>query len=153
MGRRRRRWRESAYAWWAGFAVLGVASILLKSWRLALLTLLLWALYEFCLVPTACRVLPPQGPICAERVRGRLFGCSAEHQQIKNDALWRMAGVSNPFRKPPPPQPPPDRHRVTGVLVVARKARGLEQTDRLVLAFATLATILAFAGMVASLAM
>jgi hypothetical protein len=149
MGRRRRRWRESAYAWWAAFAVLGVATVLLKSWRLLLLTLLLWSLYEFCLVPTTCRVMTRQGFTCMERVRGRLFACKPEHQQIKNDALWRLAGLRNPFRKPPPP---PDPNRVTGVLVVSPRIRGrLEQTDRLVLAVATLVTVVTFVGMVAGL--
>jgi hypothetical protein len=150
MGRRRRRWRESAYAWWAVFAVLGLITVALRSWRLALITLLLWSLYEFCLVPTNCRVMTRQGYTCLERVRGRLFACNAEHQQIKNDALWRLAGLSNPFRKPPPP---PDPNRVTGVLVVSPKIRGtLEQGDRIVLTVAALATVLTVAGMVAGLA-
>jgi hypothetical protein len=146
MGRRRRRRRESVYAWWAGFAALGVASILLKSWRLALLTLLLWCLYEFCLNPTTCRVMTRQGYSCPEPVRGRLFACTAEHQHLKNDALWRLAGLSNPFRKPPPP---PDPNRVTGVLVVSPKIRGrLAQADRIVLTVAALATVVTFVGVV-----
>lgn len=123
--------------------------MLLKSWRLALLTLLLWCLYEFCLVPTTCRVMTRQGFTCLERVRGRLFACTAEHQHIKNDALWRLTGISNPFRKPPPP---PDPNRVTGVLVVSPKIRGrLAQTDRIVLTVATVATLATVVGTVVGL--
>lgn len=149
MGRRRRRRRETARVWWAGFAVLGVASVLLTSWRLALLTLLLWCLYEFCLVPTTCRVMTRQGYSCVEPVRGRLFACRPEHQQIKNDALWRLFGLRNPFRRP---APPPDPNRVTGVVVVSPKVRGtLAQQDRIVLTLACVATVAIFIGMVVGL--
>ena len=149
MGRRRRRWRESAYMWWAAFAVLGGAAWLLPSWRLALLGVLLWCLYEFCFVPTVCRIMTRQGHSCPEPVRGRLFAHSAEHQQVKNDALWRSAGISNPFHKPPPP---PDPNRVTGVLLVSRRVRGrLAQQDRIVLGVAALGTVAIIIGTVVGL--
>ncbi|HEU5156917.1 MAG TPA: hypothetical protein VFU43_07960 [Streptosporangiaceae bacterium] len=149
MRRRRRRWREPVYVWWAVFALLGVAAILTKSWRLALLGVLLWCLYEFCLVPTACGVLTRQGYTCLEPVRGRLFACGAEHQQIKNDALWRLAGLSNPFHKPPPP---PDPNRTTGMLVVSPQVRGrLSGDDRILLTVASLLTLLTVIGMLAGL--
>jgi hypothetical protein len=147
--RRRRRWREPVYAWWAVFTLLGLVATLTKSWRLALLGVLLWSLYEFCLVPTSCRVMARQGFICLEPVRGRLFACGGEHQQIKNDALWRLAGLSNPFRKP---APPPDPDRTTGLLVVSPRVRGqLGAGDRVILAVAALLTGLAVVGMVVGL--
>jgi hypothetical protein len=147
--RRRRRWREPIYVWWGVFTLLGVAAILTKSWRLAMLGVLLWCLYEFCLIPAACRVMTRQGFSCLEPVRGRLFACGTEHQQIKNDALWRLAGLSNPFHKPPPP---PDPHRPTGMLVVSPRVRGrLSTGDRLILGVAALLTLLAVVGMVAGL--
>jgi hypothetical protein len=149
MGRRRRRWREPVYAWWGLFTVLGVAAILTKSWRLALLAVLLWCLYEFCLIPVGCGVMTRQGFSCLEPVRGRLFACGAEHQQIKNDALWLLAGLSNPFHKPPPP---PDPQRTTGMLVVSPRVRGrLSAGDRLVIGLASVLTLLAVVGMVAGL--
>lgn len=149
MGRRRRRWREPGYVWWAAFTLLGVAAILTKSWRLALLGVLVWCLYEFCLIPTECRVMTRQGFSCLEPVRGRLFACGPEHQQIKNDALWLLAGLSNPFHKP---APPPDPNRTTGMLVVSPRVRGrLSAGDRLVLGVASLLTLLAVVGMVAGL--
>ncbi|HEX6471667.1 MAG TPA: hypothetical protein VF069_21385 [Streptosporangiaceae bacterium] len=145
---RRRRWREPVQAWWALFAVLGLAAVLARSWRLALLGLLLWCLYEFCLVPTRCRVLTRQGYSCVEPVRGRLFACARRHQQIKNDALWRLAGLRNPFRRL---APPPDPHRTTGVLVVSPRIRGrLENGDRIVLAAASVITLAAIVGIVAA---
>lgn len=149
MGRRRRRWREPVYAWWAVFSLLGLAAVLTKSWRLALLGALLWCLYEFCLIPTECRVMTRQGFSCLEPVRGRLFACGAEHQHIKNDALWLLAGLSNPFHKP---APPPDPNRTTGMLVVSPRVRGrLSAGDRLVLGIASLLTLLAIVGMLAGL--
>ena len=149
MGRRRRRPRESAYVWWAAFAVFGVVAFLLGSWRLALLGVLIWCLYEFCFVPTVCGIMTRQGHTCVEPVRGRLFAHSAEHQNLKNDALWRLAGLSNPFHKP---VPPPDPNRVTGVLVVSPKIRGrLPQQDRVVLAAAAFGTVATLVGMVVGL--
>jgi hypothetical protein len=148
MGRRRRQWRESVYVWWAVFAVLGVVAVLTKSWRVALLGLLLWCPYEFCLIPTTCRVMTRQGYTCGEPVRGRLFACGRRHQQIKNDALWRLAGLPNPFRKLSPPRPDPNR--TTGVLVVSPPVRGrLVSSDRIVL---TVASLIAVATVVAILA-
>src|SRR5262245_4189390 len=102
MGRRRRRRREPGYVWWIAFGGLAVAALLLASWRLALIALLAWCLYEFSLIPTVCRVMTRQGFACHEPVRGRLFACSSAHQQVKNDALWRAAGLGNPFRRAAP---------------------------------------------------
>jgi hypothetical protein len=149
MRRHRRRWREPVYTWWAIFAAVGGAAILTKSWRLALLGVLLWCLYEFCLIPTTCRVMTRQGFACGEPVRGRPFACGTEHQLIKNDALWRLAGLPNPFHRPPPP---PDPQRTTGVLVVSPRVRGrLVGSDRLVLVLASLLTLVTVVGMVAGL--
>ncbi|HEY7482943.1 MAG TPA: hypothetical protein VH912_00650 [Streptosporangiaceae bacterium] len=150
MGRRRRPRREPVQIWWAAFAVLGAATVLLTSWRLALLTLLLWCLYEFALVPAAtCGVITEQGHPCIEPVRGRLFACRPDHQRIKNDALRRLIGLSNRLRKP---APPPDANRITGVVVVSPKIRSrLAQQDRIVLTLASLATVAIFVGMVVGL--
>lgn len=144
MGRRRRRWRESAIAWWAGFAALAAVAWLLRSWRIALLTLLLWCLYEFMLVPTICRVMTRQGFSCREPVRGRLFSCTPAHQQVKNDALWRLAGLRNPLRK----KPASDPNRETGVVVYSPSVRGrLAQADRTVIVLAAVGTLVTIAGM------
>lgn len=107
MGRRRRRRRESALVWWGAFAVLAVGAYLLHSWRVALIGLLAWCLYEFLLVPTICRVMTRQGFSCREPVRGRLFACTSRHQQVKNDGLWRLVGMRNPFRGRSPQRPAP----------------------------------------------
>jgi hypothetical protein len=145
MGRRRRRWREPAFAWWIAFACVGLAALLLNSWRLAALLLLLWCLYEFCFVPTVCRIITRQGHSCVEPVRGRLFACTPEHQSVKADALWRTAGLSNPRRRPAEPDP----NRTTGVLVVSPAVRGrLSQTDRVVLILAAVGTLATVAGAV-----
>ncbi|MFC6933577.1 hypothetical protein ACFQHO_26645 [Actinomadura yumaensis] len=94
------------------FAVLAVGAYLLHSWRVALIGLLGWCLYEFLLVPTICRVMTRQGFSCREPVRGRLFACTSRHQQVKNDGLWRLVGMRNPFRdrsaqRPTAPAPTP----------------------------------------------
>jgi hypothetical protein len=139
MGRRRRRRREPAYAWWVLFGALGAVAWLLRSWRVGLLVLLLWCLYEFCLVPTVCRITTRQGFWCVEPVRGRLFACTPAHQQVKNDALWWLIGLRNPFRK----RQLPDTGRNTGVLVVSPVVRArLDQTDRIVLILAGGGTLL-----------
>lgn len=143
MGRRRRRWRESAIAWWVGFGTLVVLAWLLHSWRIALLTLTLWCLYEFLLVPTICRVMTRQGFSCREPVRGRLFSCTPAHQQVKYDALWRLIGMRNPFRGKTLPEPNPE----TGVVVYSPSVRGrLAQTDRTVIMLATVGTLVTIAG-------
>jgi hypothetical protein len=140
MGRRRRRWREPVYIWWAMIAALMVAAVLLGVWRLALLGVLAWCLYEFSLNPTVCRVMTRQGFACHEPVRGRLFACSAAHQKVKNDAVWRAFGVPNPFSRATPHDP----NRDTGVVVYSPAVRArLAQNDRIVLTVAGVASVLA----------
>ncbi|MEU6036260.1 hypothetical protein ABZ801_12700 [Actinomadura sp. NPDC047616] len=144
-GRRRRRRRESALVWWGAFAVLLVAAGWWRSWRLALLALLLWCLYELVLVPTICRVATRQGYSCREPARGRLFACSSGHQQVKTDALWRLVGLRNPLRRPPKADP----NRETGTLIVSPAVRGrLAQADRALILLAALGTLVTIAGVV-----
>jgi hypothetical protein len=141
----RRRWREHPSVWWVGFTGLGIGVWLTRSWRAALLLLLLWCLYQFCLVPTVCRIRTRQGFSCAEHVRGRLFACTPAHQEVKNDALWRLTGLRNPFRRARMPDP----NRTTGVLVVSPPVRArLGQTDRIMLALAAGGTLITVAGAV-----
>ncbi|GLY83664.1 hypothetical protein [Actinoallomurus iriomotensis] len=133
MGRRRRRWREPVYVWWVAIAALMLASVLLSAWRLALLALLMWCVYEFALNPTVCRVMTRQGFACHEPVRGRLFACSSAHQRVKNDAIWRAAGLPNPFARATPHDP----NRDTGVVVYSPAVRArLAQNDRIILTIA-----------------
>jgi hypothetical protein len=140
MGRRRRRWREPVYIWWAAIAALLIAAVVLSAWRLALLALLIWCLYEFSLNPTVCRVMTRQGFACHEPVRGRLFACSTAHQRVKNDAIWHAAGLSNPFNR----RPRQDPNRDTGVVVHSPAVRArLSQNDRIVLTAAGVGSVLA----------
>lgn len=139
MGRRRRRVREPGYVWWIGFGVLVVAAVLLSAWRLALIALLAWCVYEFLLVPTVCRVMTRQGFACHEPVRGRLYACSPAHRQVKTDALWGAVRLRNPFRKATVPDP----NRDTGVVVYSPSVRAhLAENDRNVLALATVGMII-----------
>lgn len=148
MGRRRRRWREPGYAWWVVFFALVLAALAFHSWRLGLIVLLTWCLYEFSLIPTMCRVMTRQGFACKEPVRGRLFACSPAHQQVKNDALWRAVGLPNPFRR----ETAPDPNRDTGVVVYSPTVRArLAQSDRTMLALAALGSVIVLAGMVLGL--
>ncbi|MFA1551305.1 hypothetical protein [Actinomadura chokoriensis] len=143
-GTRRRPRRESALVWWALFAVLAAAAWWLHSWRVALLGLLAWCLYEFLLVPTLCRILSQQGAACTERTRGRLFACGPDHQRLRNDALWRLAGLRNPFQR----EAPRDEGE-TGVVVVSPDVRGrLTLPDRALILLAAAGTITALVGMV-----
>ncbi|WP_329243960.1 hypothetical protein OG417_46920 [Actinoallomurus sp. NBC_01490] len=138
MGRRRRRWREPVYVWWVAIAALLIASVLLSAWRLALLALLMWCVYEFALNPTVCRVMTRQGFVCHEPVRGRLFACSAAHQRMKNDAIWRAAGLPNPFARATSQDP----NRDTGVVVYSPDVRArLAQNDRIILTIAGVASL------------
>lgn len=143
MERWRWRWRwgqrEHAAVWWIGFAALGIGILLMRSSWAALLLLVAWCLYQFCLVPTACRVGTRQGFSCAEPVRGRLFACTPAHQEVKTDALWGLAGVRNPFRRTREPDP----NRTTGVLVVSPPVRArLALTDQVLIALAAAGTII-----------
>jgi hypothetical protein len=145
MGRRRRRWREPGYVWWTGFGALGVAALLMMSWRLALLDLLAWCLYQVSLNPAVCRVVTRQGLACHEPVRGRVFACSPPHQQVKNEALWRAIGLSNPFRRTQIQDP----NRDTGVVVYSPTVRArLQQNERVILTIVGLGTLAAFIGAV-----
>lgn len=140
MGRRRRRWREPVYIWWGAIAALVVAAVFFGAWRLALLGVLAWCLYEFSLNPTVCRVMTRQGFACHEPVRGRLFACSAAHQRVKNDAVWRSIGLPNPFSRATAHDP----NRDTGVVVYSPAVRArLAQNDRVVLTVAGVASLLA----------
>ncbi|MFC5745963.1 hypothetical protein [Actinomadura rugatobispora] len=144
-GRRRRRRRESALVWWALFGAWAALSWWLWSWRMALLGLLGWCLYQLMLVPTLCRVRTRQGFSCRERARGRLFACRDEHQQVKNDALWRLVGMRNRFRR----KAAPDPNRETGQVLVSPAVRGrLAQVDRLLILLAAAGTLVTVAGMV-----
>ncbi|GAB2815435.1 hypothetical protein GCM10022221_11680 [Actinocorallia aurea] len=128
-------------AWWLLFAALAVFGVVTWSWRLLLLTLLVWSFYEICLVRTRCRVKTRQGHECIEPVRGRAFAHDAHHQGIKNDGLWQLVGRTNPFYKPKLSDP----NRATGVVLVAPKIRHrLDQQDRYIL-------YAAFAGLFVSL--
>ena len=144
-GRRRKRGRESPVLWWVVFAALVVLSVALWSWRLLLITLALWCLYEFTLVPRECRIRPNGAQPCGNPVRGRAFGCRRAHQEIKNDAFWRFAGIkANPLRK----QPVADPNRRTGEVVWSPSYRGrLDSADRSVLLLAVLGTLVVVAGM------
>ncbi|MEV5824883.1 hypothetical protein AB0L25_04845 [Spirillospora sp. NPDC052242] len=145
-GARRRPRRESALVWWAGFAAILVAALWLGSWRVALLALLAWCLYQFAFVPTLCRMLTPQGHACAERARGRLFACGPEHQRIKNAALRRLAGRR---RRPGNGGERHDVHDGTGVVVVSGDVRGrLNVADRVLLLLAAAGTVVAVAAIV-----
>ncbi|MBO2460154.1 hypothetical protein [Actinomadura violacea] len=143
--RRRRPRRESALLWWALFAAVAVAAWYLHSWRVALLGLLGWCLYEFLLVPTLCRVLTRQGAPCVERARGRLFACGRSHQHVKNDALWKLIGMRNPSRRKPDPE---DGSRDTGVVVHSADVRGrLVPADRSMILLAGAGTVASVVGM------
>ncbi|MDL4772804.1 MULTISPECIES: hypothetical protein [Thermomonosporaceae] len=170
-GRRRRRRRESALVWWGVLAAVAVAAWLLHSWRLALIVLLFWCLYEFLLVPTICRVTTRQGFSCREPVRGRLFACTPRHQLMKGDGLWRLFGLQGVARKRlgrsgPEAQNPPrggvreggaagggGRERETGVVVFSPEVRGrLAQADRVMILLAAAGTVVTIIGMVYGLA-
>ncbi|QKW33661.1 hypothetical protein HUT06_06120 [Actinomadura sp. NAK00032] len=143
-GTRRRPRRESALLWWALFAAAAGAAWWLHSWRVALLALLGWCLYQFMLVPTMCRVLSRQGAACTERTRGRLFACGPDHQRIRNDALWRLAGLRNPFQKGPHQD-----EAGPGVVVVSSDVRGrLTPPDRFLILLAAAGTVVVLVGMV-----
>ncbi|MGI5417378.1 hypothetical protein [Actinomadura luteofluorescens] len=143
-GTRRRPRRESALAWWALFAAIAGIAWWQHSWRVALLGLLAWCLYEFALVPTLCRVLTPKGAACTERTRGRLFACGPAHQRLRNDALWRLAGLRNPFE-----QGPVGDESDTGTVVVSSGVRGrLVPQDRVLILLAAAGTVTALVGMV-----
>jgi ferric-dicitrate binding protein FerR (iron transport regulator) len=144
-GTRRRPGRESALVWWALFAAVAGAAWWLQSWRVALLGLLGWCLYQFMLVPTMCRVLSPQGAACTERTRGRLFACGRpDHQRLRNDALWRLAGLRNPFQREAARE-----ETESGVVVVSRDVRGrLVPQDRSLILLAAVGTIAALVGMI-----
>lgn len=148
MGRRRRRWREPGYVWWIAFIVLLAAALLFGSWRLALVALLAWCLYEFSLIPIVCRITTREGLACGEPARGRLFACSPEHQKLKNDALWSAVGLPNPFRR----VAPSDVERDTGVLVYSPGSRArLAQNDRYMLMLAVAGTVVAVVAAFAAL--
>ncbi|MFD0901042.1 hypothetical protein [Actinomadura sediminis] len=145
-GSRRRPRREPAPVWWAGFAAFPAAALWLGSWRVAVVGLLAWCLYQFALVPTLCRVLTPQGYACAERARGRLFACGPEHQRAKNAALRRLAGRR---RRTANGGGHHDVHDGTGVVVVSGDVRGrLDVADRALLLLAAAGTAVAVAAIV-----
>jgi hypothetical protein len=142
-GSRRLPRREPPAAWWALFAAVTVFALWLNSWRVALLGLLMWCLYEFMLVPGQCRVLWRHGHPCTERVRGRLFACGPDHQQLKNDALWHLVRMRNPFQRDREDDPE------SGGVVHSPYVRGrLTQPDRVLIILAALGTAATLIGMI-----
>ncbi|XRQ10989.1 hypothetical protein ACN3XK_08855 [Actinomadura welshii] len=143
-GARRLPRRESALLWWALFAAFAGAAWWFESWRIALLGVLTWCLYEYLLVPTLCRVLRRQGHPCTKRVRGRLFACGPSHQRLKTDALWRLAGLRNPFQGKEE-----ENDRESGIVVYSGAVRGrLTPVDRSLILLATLGALGTLVGMV-----
>ncbi|RKS71169.1 hypothetical protein BZB76_5655 [Actinomadura pelletieri DSM 43383] len=140
-GARRLPRREPAALWWVMFAVFAGIALWLGSWRVGLLVLLVWCLYQFILVPTVCRVLKPQGHFCTERVRGRLFACGPDHQQLKTDALWQLIGMRNPFRNP-------DIEDDSGVVQSPYVSSRLTSADRVLIVLAALGTLTTLVGMI-----
>jgi hypothetical protein len=144
--------------WWAAFALWAVAVVWFWSWRLAALGLLVWCLYQFLLVPTLCRIMTRQGAACMEPVRGRLFACRVEHQRLKTGALWRLAGLTDPFmRRSEPVRPDPNQetgsNRETGQVVVSPAIRGrLDPRDRLLIVLAAAGTLVTTLVMIYSYA-
>lgn len=131
-------------AWWLLFAVLVTVGLVTWTWRLLLLTLLLWSFYELCLVRTRCRVKTRQGFECVEPVRGRVFAHDKRHQNVKNDGLWQLIGRTNPHYTPRISEP----NRDTGVVLVAPRIRHrLDKTDRYILYLAALGTVVSLIGM------
>jgi hypothetical protein len=142
--RRRPRGREPVVLYWAVFAVLLMAAFSLNSWRVGLFALMLWCFYEFLVVPTVCRVSLREGYTCNKPVRGRPLACTPAHQQVKTDALWRLAGLRNPLRK----KPVRDPNRETGTMVYSPKFRGrLAQADRTLILLASAGTLVTIAGL------
>ncbi len=128
--------------WWGLFAAVGALAVWVWSWRLALLAVLLWCVYEFIGVPTVCRMMTRQGFSCREPVRGRLFACGREHQELKVEAIRRLVGLRPVVRASSGPAV-----RERGAVVHSRAARTrLAQADLLVLATAAAGTVVALIG-------
>lgn len=152
MGRRRRRWREPGYIWWGAIVALLAAALLLGAWRLALFGLLLWSVYELSLNPTVCRVMTRQGFACHEPVRGRLFACSAAHQRVKTDSVWRAFGLPNPAAARAR-RTHQDPNRDTGMVVYSPAVRArLAQNDRIMVTLAMAGAVIAILGALVGLA-
>lgn len=148
MGRRRRRSREPGYAWWIAFGVVLVVAALSTSWRVGLIGLAAWCLYQFSLNPTICRIRTREGHACREPVRGRLFACSPDHQGLKNEALWSATGLRKPFGGTAGHEPSSD----TGVVVYSPSVRAsLPQDELIILGFAALGTAASIVGMIVGL--
>ena len=135
--------------WWALFAAFAVAAWWFHSWRIGVLGLMAWCLYQFLLVPTLCRVLKRQGHPCTQRVRGRLFACEPSHQRLKNDALWRLVGLRNPFQGRKGDGADDTGTGETGVVVHSADVRArLTPADRSLVLLAGLGTLASFVGVV-----
>ncbi|MFC4913281.1 hypothetical protein [Actinomadura gamaensis] len=131
------------------------ASWLAGSWRLALLGLAAWCLYEFLLIPTVCRVMTEKGYPCREPVRGRPFACTPDHQAYKNEGIMRLLGVRRRARPNGPSNGRPDGRqagvpaRDGRVLVHSSAVRSrLAQADQACLILAGTGTVVAIAGMI-----
>ncbi|WP_199487041.1 hypothetical protein, partial [Actinomadura logoneensis] len=151
---RRRTRREQPALWWAGFTVWMLLAWFAGSWRLALLGLAGWCLYEFLLIPTVCRVMAEQGYPCREPVRGRLFACGPEHQAYKTEGVRRLLGMRRPARDARdvrdahdgrPPSPEAGRNE-RGVVHSSDVRSRLAQADQVCLALAGIGTLVAVAG-------
>ncbi|GAA3223444.1 hypothetical protein [Actinocorallia longicatena] len=143
-GSPRRRRDVEPLAWWTLFAVLVGIGVYTQNWRLLLVALLVWSFYEIALVPTVCGISTRSGQFCAEPVRGRAFGHDPRHQKVKNDGLWALIGMNNPFHKAQGDGSPRD----TGTHVAGTRRRTeLVVKDRALLTLAGIGTIVALGGM------
>ncbi|MEV5571006.1 hypothetical protein AB0L06_13235 [Spirillospora sp. NPDC052269] len=165
-GVRRRPRREPPGVWWGGLVLWELLAWYAGSWRLALLGLAGWCLYEFLLIPTVCRVMTEQGYPCREPVRGRLFACGPDHQAFKNEGIMRLLGLrprrpardgrplSTPVGDERPASPPvggpasPPAGGERGVVHSRAVRARLAQADQVCLILAGAGTAAAIAGMI-----
>ncbi|MEV4258677.1 hypothetical protein AB0J52_36430, partial [Spirillospora sp. NPDC049652] len=141
--------REQPALWWGGFALWALLAWLAGSWRLALLGLAAWCLYEFLLIPTVCRVMTEQGYPCREPVRGRLFACGSHHQAYKTEAIKRLVGRARPPRDGSAAGAARDDRGVVHSTAVRSR---LAQADQVCLILAGVGTVVAVVGTLAGIA-
>jgi hypothetical protein len=85
--------RRTAIVWWLSIGTLSTGAIYIGTARLALLAVLVWALYQLAFRPTVCGVRTRSGLFCRRHVRGRLFACYTHSALAKQKAVTQLFGA------------------------------------------------------------
>lgn len=135
--------RNAILIWWSAVIVLAVLAWKSGRPELWILSLLTWAYYELCAVPTLCGVETSRGFPCRNPANGRLMACTHQpsHAVYKTDALLRILGFRRSPRQVAAPAPRPGGESASHYSEPAPEQPTIERKQTLMTALTLIGTV------------